>query len=369
MNLITADHKREQMSSPCEQCGRAGAKNRCVHCLGVFYCDVGCQQRHWRSHKPACRRQQPAPAGVDAAAFAQQNSQAGAPKPRHPAYSLGGVPVESASQVLAAALLLLEAGGRADVSNVSQAALDHVTLLRTVQKWLFSVEADTQGSDTCRWRISLHIRALAMHVEAMVAAATETACAAFRPHSASVSPHSASVSPHSAAHSATKAAAAATEAAAAAMAQAVEQGQVAADLCLAYSRLAPAKSLPLFGRQPPPPADLWAIIAPAQVLTQMALFRVQNRNPLLDKGLLQVVQREALAASLSGFAEISRDLEALALYYQMSCMKEDIKMKNTPSINVLCKYYSFGGELAKLVAQKERHSNLYDLYRGSLCLL
>lgn len=346
------------MSSPCEQCGCAGAKNRCVHCLGVFYCDVGCQQRHWRNHKPACRRQLPAPAGFDAAAFAQLGlrvgAPAGAPKPRHPAYSLGGVPVESASQVLAAALLLLEAGGRTDVSNVSQAALDHVTLLKTVQRWLFSVETETQSSDTCRWRISLHIRALAMHVEAMVAAATETACAAFRPHNA-------------AAHNA--AAAAATEAAAGAMAQAVEQGQVAADLCLAYSRLAPAKSLPLFGRQPPPPADLWAIIAPAQVLTQMALFRVQNRNPLLDKGLLQAVQREALAASLSGFAEISRDLEALALYYQMSCMKEDIKMKNTPSINVLCKYYSFGGELAKLVAQKERHSNLYDLYRGSLCLL
>ena len=260
--------------------------------------------------------------------------------------------------MLAASLLLLEAaGGRTDITNVNQAALDHVTLLKTVQKWLFGVEAETQGSDTCRWRISLHIRTLAMHVEAMVAAATETACAAFRPRNA-VSAAATEV-----------AAAAAAGAAAAAMAQAVEQGQVAADLCLAYSRLAPAKSLPLFGRQPPPPSDLWAIIAPAQVLTQMALFRVQNRNPRLEEGLLRAVQREALAASLSGFAEISRDLEALALYYQMSCMKEDLKMKNTPSINVLCKYYSFGGELAKLVAQKERHSNLYDLYRGSLCLL
>jgi hypothetical protein len=27
---------------------------KCSRCKAAFYCDVACQQRHWREHKAAC---------------------------------------------------------------------------------------------------------------------------------------------------------------------------------------------------------------------------------------------------------------------------------------------------------------------------
>merc|ERR1711865_168423 len=39
----------------CDNCGQADATKRCTKCKSAYYCDRGCQQKHWKSsHKKKC---------------------------------------------------------------------------------------------------------------------------------------------------------------------------------------------------------------------------------------------------------------------------------------------------------------------------
>lgn len=65
--------RRASRETECSHCGKAKTTMTCSACLGVRYCGVACQKRHWAQHKPACARALPAsPTLLNAAALAKR---------------------------------------------------------------------------------------------------------------------------------------------------------------------------------------------------------------------------------------------------------------------------------------------------------
>ena len=57
--LISVYHALEPLCARCGKRAEGGAKlKRCTACKQTFYCNVECQRRHWKSHKPLCRQAQ-----------------------------------------------------------------------------------------------------------------------------------------------------------------------------------------------------------------------------------------------------------------------------------------------------------------------
>jgi len=40
----------------CSHCNTPGAEKTCSVCKSAVYCSVDCQRKHWKVHKPHCKR-------------------------------------------------------------------------------------------------------------------------------------------------------------------------------------------------------------------------------------------------------------------------------------------------------------------------
>lgn len=367
--------KSTDKSACCESCGKQSDR-QCNRCHTVFYCNVACQQADWKRHKKSCAQ----PLAIQlldtkllTALKLMPHFFTGHVQYR---YSVGGVPLTELNQVFQVAIWMIDDVEylRVPGSHVASEVIANkfIETLEIAHNWLLLLKPSREDARTCVWHVAQHIRILALRVTTAVAIARLTIVAAGgRPGCRERTRPPSRVEAH------------ALTAARATIDQAAEQIQVATKMCDEYTKivqgerlLAPKKSATYAGSGVPLVSSLWALLAPAQVYVALATrdmsaaAAVAKAVSEADAILVKSIQRAALGAAMEGSPDISDDLTALSLYYQIDCFVYSASMITDLDIS---RYNTWRADLAALIARTSargvlmpRTRELYEMYRASV---
>lgn len=375
--------KSTEKTACCESCGKQSAK-QCNRCHTVFYCNVTCQQADWKRHKKSCAQPiaiQSLDAKLITALKIMPHFFTGHVQYL---YSVGGVPLTELNQVFQVAIWLVDDVEylRVPGSHVASEVIANkfIESLEISHNWLLLLKPSREDARTCVWHVAQHIRILALRVTTAVAIARLAIVAAGgRPGCRERTRPPSRAEAH------------ALTAARVTIDQAAEQIQVAAKMCDEYSKivqgerlLAPKKSATYAGSGVPLVSSLWALLAPAQVYVALAMRDMSSAtadavesaesaasaDTAADAALVKSIQRAALGAAMEGSSDISDDLTALALYYQIDCFVYSVSAITDLDIS---KYNTWRADLAALIARVAargvllpRTRELYGMYRSSV---